>query len=157
MTNNCPNEAQVSAYVDGELGAKDTARIKAHLVDCGKCRQELASYRNVDSLIHDLPEIEVTASFDRAFRERLETATGSPVWIQHLKDLFTGWRPVWAAGAAMCLVIGVFFYSGHDRDVFNPEDIVIVENMEFFQNFDFLQKLELLENWDAVSMANDRS
>ncbi len=105
----------------------------------------------------DLPEIEVTASFDRTFRERLETAGGSPAWIQYLKDLFTGWRPVWAAAAAMCLVMGIFLYSGHDREVFNPEDIVIVENMEFFQNFDFLQKMELLENWDAVSMANDRS
>lgn len=157
MTNNCPNEKQVSAYADGELGVKDTARIKTHLVNCGNCRQELASYRNVDRMIHDLPEIEVTASFDRAFRERLETAKGRPQLIQSLKDLFTGWRPAWAAAAAMCLVMGIFFYSGHDREVLNPEDIIIVENMEFFQNFDFLQKMELLENWDAESMANDRS
>lgn len=157
MKQDCPNEIQVSAYADGELGAEETAWIESHLADCESCRQAVTAYRELDQLIHDLPEPAVTASFDRAFRDRLERATKSPMWYQHLKSLFTGWRPVWAAAATMCLVVGIFFYRGPENEVFDPEDIVIVENIEFFQNLDFLQKLELLEKWDTIPMGNDRS
>lgn len=40
---------QLSAYLDGELGAEDTARLEAHLTTCAECREVLADLRRITS------------------------------------------------------------------------------------------------------------
>jgi anti-sigma factor RsiW len=47
-------EALVAAWLDGELGGDERARVAAHLADCDICREEIVSVRRL--LGHDLVE-----------------------------------------------------------------------------------------------------
>lgn len=157
MTEKCPNEAEISAFLDGELDEIEKSRVASHIADCQNCQNLLTSYQAIENLIADLPRVETSLEFERAFRNRLDKATQMPFWKKWLQGFFSGWRPVWAAAVAVCLVVGIFMYSRQDDVILNSDEITMVENMEFFQNFEILQHLELLEQWDAMSIMNDRS
>lgn len=150
MKSDCPDESQVSAYADGELGTPAAAQMRAHLALCGHCRKLLRAYQAVDRQIGALPEISVSASFESGFRERLEALDEGPRGMERLKQLLSGWRPVWAFAVAVCLVAGVFLYGRFEKQAPSMEEVVIVENLELFRDFELIQKLELLEAWDHI-------
>jgi anti-sigma factor RsiW len=150
MKPDCPDRSQVSAFADGELGRDAAARLEAHISLCSHCRELLCAYRSVDRLIGDLPELSVSASFESDVREGLEKLAEGSTWREGLKPLLSGWRPVWAIGAAVCLAAVVFLYGRFDKQALSMEEVVIVENLELFQNFELIQKLELLEAWDRI-------
>jgi anti-sigma factor RsiW len=43
----------LSAYFDGELSGRQTARVEAHLASCAHCRAELARLRETQALIRE--------------------------------------------------------------------------------------------------------
>lgn len=48
--------ADLSAYLDGALGASEHARVDAHLAVCGECRRHLGELRAVASLVARLDD-----------------------------------------------------------------------------------------------------
>jgi anti-sigma factor RsiW len=150
MKPQCPQQWEVSAFLDGELDGGAAARLEAHLAICDRCRSALRALKAVDRQIANLPGLSVSSSFDSDFRERLETLTQGPGWRERLKPLLSGWRPLWAAGAAACLAALIFLYHGDQRPALSPEEIVMVEHMELFQEFELIEKLEFLESWDGL-------
>lgn len=142
-------------------------RMAAHLDACDDCRRLLKAYRSVDRQIGELPDMAPSPAFARDFDERLRAMVGQPTAMERLKGLLSrgllsrglrlGWRPVWAAGVAACLVAGLFFYHQEGEVALSVEEIVIVENLDLFRDFELLQKLELLENWDRGQEGRTRS
>ncbi len=57
----------LSAYVDGELSARERARVDRHLSECADCRWELETLRQTATLLGQLPSVPVPRSF--AIRE----------------------------------------------------------------------------------------
>ena len=55
--------SKLSAYKDGELNANLSEKMSLHLRDCAACRKELAELERVDSLVKDMPELELNESF----------------------------------------------------------------------------------------------
>lgn len=49
----------LSAYLDGELEAKELARLLEHLSGCGKCSGDLADLQQVRSAVRSLPVLEL--------------------------------------------------------------------------------------------------
>lgn len=49
----CENKTRLSAYIDGELQARECAAIERHLAACDSCAAELADLRNISRLIGD--------------------------------------------------------------------------------------------------------
>lgn len=56
-------EERLSAYIDGELSAKETARVEKHLQECQACTENLATLRQTVSLLRELPTVPAPRSF----------------------------------------------------------------------------------------------
>ena len=61
-------EPMISRYLDGELDASDATAIEVHLESCSRCREELASFREMSSLL--AAETEADPFFLTRFRVR---------------------------------------------------------------------------------------
>ena len=48
-------QLRLQAYYDGELDARASQRVAAHLADCELCRQELATLASLSSLLQEAP------------------------------------------------------------------------------------------------------
>ncbi len=147
MNNPCNQSKLLSVYLDGELSQVQSEALKAHLDVCPTCRRTLATLRDNDALIRDLPALEPSTDFDRTFWKKidaLEDEIRRP-WLQHL---FRGWRPVWA-GAMAGLVVAVMIYF-KSADPMTPEEVFIAEHMEFLEEYDLIGQLEMLEHLEAI-------
>jgi len=55
--------SKLTAYRDGELDGGLREEVSAHLRNCTTCREELAEFEAVDSLVRMMPKIDATESF----------------------------------------------------------------------------------------------
>jgi anti-sigma factor RsiW len=89
--------SQLSAYKDGELNGNLSEKMSLHLRNCAACRKELAELERVDSLVKDMPKLEIKESFflqiiagiSTKEQDRLESATFSKrvlAWFLQLAD-----------------------------------------------------------------------
>ena len=150
MIEKCKYESRLSSFLDGELSESEKAAMFSHLSSCEVCRQILEGYQQIDIWIKDLSKLEPSTNFDRTFKEKLIAKEAESGWRQYFGFLFNQWRPLLAAAITGCFLVGIFLYHGHDKDSLTPEDILIVENIDFFQNLEIIQQLELFENWDSI-------
>jgi anti-sigma factor RsiW len=61
----------LSAYLDGELTARELESVSAHLEGCAECRRELQSLGQVRTLVRDLPPVDPPFGlFERMLRRR---------------------------------------------------------------------------------------
>jgi anti-sigma factor RsiW len=67
----------LSAHLDGELTADETAAVHAHLADCDLCRAELERTRAVRSALRSAPAVDPPFGF----YERLVRAPRRPRWM----------------------------------------------------------------------------
>ncbi len=102
-------EAELIAYLDGELSKRERARIEAHLADCARCRAELAELRalrdEVDATYDAaLSPVELSYTATQRIRERLHQTAERPGWWWQLRR---NWGVL--AQAALALVMIVAF------------------------------------------------
>ncbi len=55
--------SRLSAYKDGELNGELSEKMSLHLRNCAACRKELAELERVDSLVKEMPKLEIDESF----------------------------------------------------------------------------------------------
>ena len=60
---NDPFRSRLSACKDGELNGNLSEKMSVHLRNCAACRKELAELERVDSLVKDMPKLEIDESF----------------------------------------------------------------------------------------------
>ncbi len=74
-------EQSLSAYIDGELSAKETARVEEHLQECQACAESLATLQQTVALIRELPTVPAPRSFAiRPASVRLKARPVAPGW-----------------------------------------------------------------------------
>ena len=66
MRHLCKNEAVLSAYADNELSSRKTRKVYKHLQTCTECQKKLQEIIEMNSLLHALPEMELSPEFDGA-------------------------------------------------------------------------------------------
>ncbi len=91
---------EISAFLDGALGAADRARADAHLAACASCRRELESLRHMKLVLSSAPRKNMPAELALALQARF--VTGALRWKTLLKPAF--WVPVGAVAAAALTV-----------------------------------------------------
>lgn len=70
----CPNGAQLSAYMDGELDAVRTEEIRLHVAGCATCARTLGSFQILQKSLAPADETEL-----RIHSERVWNAVGGAV------------------------------------------------------------------------------
>ncbi len=148
MSNPCRYTEQLGAYLDGELSRARCDDLKAHLSGCPECRRMLETLRRNDDLIREMPALELSADFDRAFWRKVDALEKDGRRPSMIRNLFGGWRPVWIgamAGLAAAVVITL-----NSADPLTPEEVFIAEHMELLDELDLIGQLEMLERLDAI-------
>jgi len=109
----------LSAHLDGELTADETATVEAHLADCSSCRDELDATRGVRSKVRDAPPIEAPFGFyERLARPSRSARPSRRVW--------PALSSVAAIAAAWVAVVG-FATTPQRPDVKPPVDELRIE------------------------------
>jgi anti-sigma factor RsiW len=99
-------QKKFSAYQDGEIASEERKRIAAHLEGCPACRSTYAELEQVWQSLEEIPEIEVSAGFERRLSARINALPVPGSW----------WRFPWVdwiyrgypapAMAAVVLLVG---------------------------------------------------
>lgn len=116
-----PTEAQLWAYLDGELSGKHRHRIGAHLGSCSGCRTELAALARV------LAELEILLPnhLDEPPPEAEFVASASEGWLQGieriLQPIFGPRRWAWHAAAFVSGSTALIGLNSYLHAAFMPE------------------------------------
>lgn len=91
----------LSAYIDGELTAREAAAVETHVHDCSACRRELDALRRTADLAQSMPRAETPPDFanDVMVAVRRGDAETRTHWFRLL------WAPAVAAAVAFALFI----------------------------------------------------
>jgi hypothetical protein len=104
--NRCPETIKVQDWLDGELAPAEAARFEAHLVTCGECESEAATYRVVFSELRAVPLLDPRPElFDRIMDEVLPHRT--PRWVKVL-----GWGYAATFAASIAAIGSAFVLPG---------------------------------------------
>lgn len=69
---------RLSAYLDGDLGARDLEHVQAHLETCASCQREYGELRTLKSMLRSLPEPVPSEGFAERLHWRLQREAGRP-------------------------------------------------------------------------------
>ncbi len=106
---NCSQcQAELSAYLDGELGAEARAALDQHVAGCAGCRAELQALQEVVDGVRALPAATPVPEFLAEVRQKLD-AVEERSWATRL------FRPAWPkvpleALAAVVVLFGVIMF-----------------------------------------------
>jgi anti-sigma factor RsiW len=86
---------ELSAFMDNELDGATRRKVEHHLTGCPECREYFHDFIKVDSLVQQLPRIDVSRGFaDRVMGETIRKAgvvnEGSTPFLSRLKRLVIG-------------------------------------------------------------------
>ncbi|MFZ0424579.1 MAG: zf-HC2 domain-containing protein [Xanthobacteraceae bacterium] len=107
-------EADLSAWVDGELNDVDHARLTSHLQTCGECSALLRQFQGNSALLRDLPAVQappyVTDAAMRLVRQMPRKGDGTGIgWLRRrLFEPFFSRAGVGAMALAAALIIAIF-------------------------------------------------
>ncbi len=97
----------LSAYLDGQVNARERYWVEQHLSTCPRCRRDLESLRQTVRLLRQLPA--VTPPYSFTLRPERVVSTKPPVWhwLFGIPGLATG------LAALMCVILlaGVLLYN----------------------------------------------
>jgi hypothetical protein len=100
-------ELRLQAYHDGELDARASERISAHLTDCAICREELATLASLSSLLQAVPPAQDLMPEDRFVASVGLRLSRRPTVPLSERVIDAGWR--WAP--ALLVGLWAFFQA----------------------------------------------
>ena len=133
----------IDAYLDGELTDVDVTALKSHLDECGECREELESARQVLSELRDLPGQRCPDGVTDHLFATIDAGSAAPPGRATVQR--TGRRPGWltawrfgllrpALAVSLILVIAVsaVWIGHHNRSLqhspgYTPEEVAHAE------------------------------
>lgn len=121
MNSYCRKTEDLSAYLDGELGAKARLGFESHLAGCADCQTMMADLQRLRTCFLGLPEEDVGVDLAAALPRRPARRTlpmGLPrlsLW-QLLPVAFTA-----AATLSLGVFLGTSLLGGHDIEVAAPK------------------------------------
>ncbi len=152
MKTDCIFSASISPYIDDELSAEDTERLRLHLKTCSACRNQLRVLSAMEVQLAAMPPITPSPDFDRTFWQKidaLEEKRRQPAWKQWLNgDRLREWRPALAAAAGVLILCGTFLFTQRPSETgFSADEIVMSQNLELLTDYEIVRHLDFLEQW----------
>ncbi|MFZ2632662.1 MAG: zf-HC2 domain-containing protein [Desulfosalsimonadaceae bacterium] len=156
MTNACKITSMISAFADGQLSGKDSARVVRHLEVCDVCREEYAAFRSINRLLCEVPDLTPSPGFDAGFWRKLGEMEKKKAQGPWFKWRDWGFRPAWAVAAATAMIVfGVLMYR--QSPLPSPDEagdaagLLMAEDIELYDDFEIIQHIDLLEQWETIS------
>jgi anti-sigma factor RsiW len=150
-------QENLTAWIDGELSPRWTARVREHVDACADCAAEAANLRaSIMLQCRVLPRLNAGEAVDAArLHARLQRAVAAAAaprpslwqWI---------FRPlVLAPALALLLVLALFTAAGGPTDVLAPLGVAppppaVRRAPGLFKDYSMIQHLDALENFDTV-------
>jgi anti-sigma factor RsiW len=136
----CNVEAELTAYVDGELGPAETSTVRAHLLGCADCRSTEALLRRTVQTLAALPAFEPSLGLRRTVLSEVE-ATPAPLGMRW----GTWLRPALLvpSGLLLASLLGVFLATRGGGPALPPElregaALDVAMNYDVVANYDVL-------------------
>lgn len=146
-------EEQFSAYLEDELDYQTTKVFETHLANCGSCQNGFTLFRESVNLLHQMPSIEPSPSFDSDLQSRLANAQmdSIPWWRRTLAAIRS--QSVWAfsgvaLGIGVCAIAGIYLYQ--NAYVGNETiSVVSTENTPNVRRYDVLPppRIRVDDSW----------
>lgn len=105
---------ELSAYLDGELNAAETAEVRAHLDGCAQCRADLDSLRQAAEGVKALPRATAPADLRDKVMTRLEAEPARE------RSHWRHWRTWWGAAAAVVIGLAIMLFYRPDSPSESP-------------------------------------
>ncbi|WP_145052560.1 anti-sigma factor family protein [Lignipirellula cremea] len=141
--------AELTAYLDGELGEHDRLRVEQRLISDESYRGELQRHQQVWDALDSLPKATADAKFAQTTIEIVAQSAAVDEATQQKTVKTARWY--WLAAAAVCtlfcfslgyLAITAVASRENNRLV---RDLPMLENLDGYEQVDSLEFLELLE------------
>jgi anti-sigma factor RsiW len=153
----CTLEDELTAYVDGELGAAEASRVRAHLAGCAHCRATEALLRRAVDSLSALPAFEPSLGLRRSvlgqldnvvpFRQRLRGWLSPALLVPSAAGLLA------AAGVAV-LVTAPLRHSRVPAEFSDPSALDVAMNFDVVRDYHVLG-LEKPEDVEVVAMLDE--
>jgi len=109
-------DADLSAYLDGELSATERMKVQLHLNVCQACHDEMAALKRAAGAVSRLPDVQAPASLAPAVMQEIAhpSAKNSTSRVKPV----TGGSVLWMAGgllAAATVTLAVLFFARNDQ------------------------------------------
>ncbi len=111
---NCQQfEETIDSYIGDESLIEENREISHHLESCPACEGDFAARQQLRtrlrSAVKNDPQTQINSIFARRLEANLRQSALRPTFLEKLKAGFFINSPIWAATAAACLLIGIFF------------------------------------------------
>lgn len=149
----------MAPFLSGEVQGSQADEVRAHLMHCEECRQELDAYKGTWDLLASWEDEDPAPGYISRFWTRVALERS---WLEKFQDafgeIFTVKRLV-PAVSVMCalLLVGTFAMrttQTHQTEMLltdlTLEEIEFVENLEFAENLEMLGEMEMLEEMDIL-------
>lgn len=130
-------EESIERWLDGELGAAESERVRAHVTGCANCgaaqeRREKLDRALSGVLVAGAPKIEFAPFWDELER-RLEAKTP---WHQDVLERMWGWvsapRVAWGVPALIAVLLAVFSFDAYFATSRSRNNLATVESIDSY-------------------------
>jgi hypothetical protein len=118
---------QLSALLDGDLSARQAAKVRAHLSGCADCRRAFDELTALRAALRAAPEVEGEAR-DR-FAELMAT-------VPRRREPSRRWRWVWAPSFALACAVVVLYVHHRNRPPVVSDDAIVAQAEAEFRRAD---------------------
>jgi len=130
-------EEAIGRWLDGELNAAESQRMRAHLDDCANCRAARQRFEKIGNalnrvLVAEAGKVEF-APFWRELEQRIAKKTA---WHDELRGWAGNWfgapRAAWAVPALIALLLAIFSYESYFPFWRSRNNLATVESIDAY-------------------------
>jgi anti-sigma factor RsiW len=138
---------ELIGYLDRRANSAERKQVEEHLIDCAACRTRAEGFRNVWTVLEEVPAIEPSFGFDARVRQRV-AAEPRPEWFRWLVP-----QPRLAFAMALLFALSVWIAKFPTHNM-NATSATVANESEQFQaikDLPVLDNYEVLTKFDALS------
>jgi len=142
-------QAQLVAYLDGELDVEESRQVEQRLADDERYRRQLKELDEAWGLLEDLPRADVNDMFTRTTVAMVAVAAEQDARQAQVSRQRRSWFG-WACAAAVVIIAGSIGFAAARFRLDRPNrevvaDLPVIENVDIYRYVDSVEWLETLD------------
>jgi anti-sigma factor RsiW len=130
-------------YLDGRANTSEQSSVEAHAAVCADCRERIEEFRQLYSVLNEMPVVQPSVAFAARVREHI-AAEPQRNWFQWLMP-----APRLAFALAMLLALSVWMAKFQSSDnsatsAQSEQDFHVIKDLGVLENYDVLKGFDAL-------------